>query len=200
MREVMKNMKQLHTFAVCAYKESPYLEDCLQSLMAQTVDSHIIMATSTPNDFISSIAEQYNLPLFVNHGEGGITQDWNFAYTHADSKYVTIAHQDDIYEPAKAKYAESTQVENPSPDPPRIKMVSAEQTEKNAQKQRLQPVLLGHYRSRIALARQRPRISVTVIACPALLLRSPLKIKIIDHLPFGIYHGEYSCPTRKKVV
>jgi len=99
MREVMKNMKQLHTFAVCAYKESPYLEDCLQSLMAQTVDSHIIMATSTPNDFISSIAEQYNLPLFVNHGEGGITQDWNFAYTHADSKYVTIAHQDDIYDP-----------------------------------------------------------------------------------------------------
>lgn len=92
-------MKTLHTFAVCAYKESPYLEDCLKSLLAQTAESNIIIATSTPNEYISSIASKYDVPIFVNHGQSGITQDWNFAYSHADSKYVTIAHQDDIYDP-----------------------------------------------------------------------------------------------------
>lgn len=37
--------------------------------------------------------------MYVNHGEKGITQDWNFAYQCADSRYVTIAHQDDVYLP-----------------------------------------------------------------------------------------------------
>ena len=92
-------MKKLHTFAVCAFQESPFLEECIRSLLAQTVPSDILIATSTPNDYIDQIAEKYNLPVIVNHGQGGITQDWNFAYTHTDSKYVTIAHQDDVYEP-----------------------------------------------------------------------------------------------------
>ena len=92
-------MKKLHTFAVCAFQESPFLEECIRSLLAQTVPSEILIATSTPNDYIARIAEKYNLPVIVNHGQGGITQDWNFAYTHTESKYVTIAHQDDVYEP-----------------------------------------------------------------------------------------------------
>lgn len=91
-------MRTLHTFAVCAYQESPYLEACLQSLLAQTVKSEILMVTSTPNAFISGCAEKYGIPLIINQGEGGITQDWNFAYSHADSRYVTIAHQDDVYD------------------------------------------------------------------------------------------------------
>ena len=28
-----------HTFAICAYKESPYLEACIRSLKGQTVPS-----------------------------------------------------------------------------------------------------------------------------------------------------------------
>ena len=39
----------LHTFAVCAYGESPYLEECVQSLLAQKVRTRILIATSTPN-------------------------------------------------------------------------------------------------------------------------------------------------------
>lgn len=91
-----------HTFAICAYKESPYLEECIKSLKSQTVKSNIIIVTSTPNQFISDLSEKYHLPYFVNMGEGGITQDWNFGYKCAKEKYgselVTIAHQDDIYE------------------------------------------------------------------------------------------------------
>jgi len=86
-----------HTFVVCAYKESQYLEECIQSLINQKVKSKILIATSTPNDYIKSISEKYNLPYYINEGEKGITQDWNFAYSKADTKYITIAHQDDLY-------------------------------------------------------------------------------------------------------
>ena len=93
-----------HIFAICAYKESPYLEECIKSLKYQTVKSDIILATSTPNEFIESLCQKYNIPMYVNDGEKGITQDWNFAYSKADAEYVTIAHQDDIY---SKKYAEN---------------------------------------------------------------------------------------------
>lgn len=86
-----------HTYVICAYKESPFLEECIRSLKAQTVQSEIIMATSTPNDYIRSLADEYEIPLFVNSGPGGITQDWNFGYAQTNTPYVTIAHQDDIY-------------------------------------------------------------------------------------------------------
>ena len=99
----MKYIAESHTFAVCAYKESEFLEDCVKSLLSQTVKTKIIMATSTPNDHIKSIAEKYGIPLFVNNGIKGIGGDWNFAASCAETPLVTIAHQDDIYEP---RYAE----------------------------------------------------------------------------------------------
>lgn len=86
-----------HTFAICAYKESPYLEECIESLINQTVKSKIILVTSTPCSYIESICRKYTLPYFVNTGESGITQDWNFAYAKCDTPIVTIAHQDDVY-------------------------------------------------------------------------------------------------------
>lgn len=89
----------MHTFVICAYKESPYLEKCISSLLKQTVKSKILMVTSTPNDYISQMSAEYNIPLIVNNGQGGIVQDWNFAYKQTDTQYVTIAHQDDIYFP-----------------------------------------------------------------------------------------------------
>lgn len=86
-----------HTFAVCAYRESPYLEECLQSLLAQRVPSNILVCTSTPNAHIRGLAEKYGLPLYVREGESDIQADWNFAYDTADTQFVTIAHQDDVY-------------------------------------------------------------------------------------------------------
>ena len=91
-----------HTFVICAYKESEYLEECILSLKNQVSKSHIIMETSTPNQYISSLAEKYNIPLFINP-HGGITQDWNFGLSKIETKYATIAHQDDIYEPEYGK-------------------------------------------------------------------------------------------------
>ena len=45
----MKTENKEHTFVVCAYGESPYLEKCIDSLEKQTVKSRILIATSTPN-------------------------------------------------------------------------------------------------------------------------------------------------------
>lgn len=86
-----------HTFVVCAYKESPYLEECIKSVLNQTVKSNIIMSTSTPNEYIENLAKKYNLQLFVNTGKSGIGQDWNFGISNTKTDYVTVAHQDDIY-------------------------------------------------------------------------------------------------------
>lgn len=88
-----------HTFVVCAYGESPFLEECVQSLRNQTVQSRIIMVTSTPNELIERIAKQYQIPLSVNNGESGIAEDWNYGYSKCSTGLVTLAHQDDIYEP-----------------------------------------------------------------------------------------------------
>lgn len=88
-----------HTFVVCAYKDSPFLEECINSLKEQTIASQIILTTSTPSEYIKRIAEKYNIQVFVNIEGGSIAKDWNFAVSKAMTDIVTIAHQDDIYEP-----------------------------------------------------------------------------------------------------
>ena len=95
----MRDISDLHTFVICAYKECEYLEELIESLENQTVKSTIIMETSTPNDFIFDMGKKHNIPVYVNKGEGGITQDWNYGYAQTTTEYVTIAHQDDRYAP-----------------------------------------------------------------------------------------------------
>ena len=95
---------QDHTFAVCAYGESPYLEECILSLKKQTLSTNILLATSTPNELIQSLCEKYNIPMHVNPGPGGIAGDWNFAVSVCTTPLVTIAHQDDLYKPNYAEY------------------------------------------------------------------------------------------------
>lgn len=86
-----------HTFIICAYKESPFLEECINSVLNQNVKSNVIISTSTPNDYIENLAKKYDLPVVVNTGTAGIGQDWNFGISQTKTDYVTIAHQDDIY-------------------------------------------------------------------------------------------------------
>ncbi len=88
---------RFHTFVICAYQESPYLEACIRSLKSQTVGSTVICTTSTPSRYLSRLLETYGIPLYVRQGESDIQADWNFAVSKADSRFVTIAHQDDMY-------------------------------------------------------------------------------------------------------
>ena len=93
----MNEAKKKHTFVICAYKESSYLEECVKSLKNQNQLSNILMVTSTPNEYIEKISRKYGIELKINTGQGGIVQDWNFAYRQCKTPYITIAHQDDVY-------------------------------------------------------------------------------------------------------
>ena len=91
-----------HTFVICAYGESAYIEDCIQSIKEQKLKSRIVIATSTPSSFLEGIAEKYNIRLFINEEKAyksNIAADWNYAVSMAGTPLVTIAHQDDIYKP-----------------------------------------------------------------------------------------------------
>lgn len=96
MRRTMKND---HVFVVLAYQESPYLEACICSLENQTVRSRIIIATSTDNEYIRRIAGKHGLKVIVNHNSTGIAGDFDFGLRVGKARFVTVAHQDDCYEP-----------------------------------------------------------------------------------------------------
>ncbi|WP_159723357.1 glycosyltransferase [Enterococcus sp. CSURQ0835] len=96
-----------HTFVICAYKESRYLEECIQSVLNQSRPTQVIVYTSTPNDYIQQMCDQYQLTCFSKKG-GGIGKDWNNALSFVKTRYATIAHQDDLYLP---EYAEKVVAE-----------------------------------------------------------------------------------------
>lgn len=96
--------ENLHTFVISAYRESEYLERCIISLMNQTVKSRIVICTSTPNQLIQSLTDKYHLELHIRYGESDIQDDWNYACSHVNSQWVTVAHQDDVY---NEKYLEN---------------------------------------------------------------------------------------------
>lgn len=99
----LKKLAKTHTFAICAYQESQYLEDCIKSLLNQSVPTNYLIATSTPNKHIQSLAKKYKIPYYVRKGKSDIQDDWNFAYNQAKTELVTIAHQDDLYMPDYSK-------------------------------------------------------------------------------------------------
>jgi hypothetical protein len=95
---------KLHAFAISAYKDSPYLEACIRSLKGQSIPSDILLCTSTPSSYIENLAKKYEIPMYVRKGESNIRDDWNYAYKMANAHFVTIAHQDDLYQKDYVKY------------------------------------------------------------------------------------------------
>ncbi len=91
-----------HAFVVPAYGDSPYLAGCLASLKAQTRPGRILVATSTPSAHIEAEARVAGVDLVINPERRGIGADWNFALRASGAAYVTLAHQDDVYDPAFA--------------------------------------------------------------------------------------------------
>ncbi len=94
----LQNPEKYHTFSICAYKESLYLEDCIKSLKDQTVTSNIIMVSSTKNKHIDSLAKKYKIKLYYRDGKSDIEDDWNFAVAKSTTELVTVVHQDDVYD------------------------------------------------------------------------------------------------------
>lgn len=86
------------TLIIGGYKENPYIEECIQSLMRQTVHSPIIMSTSTPCPFLDQVAKKHQIKVYANNEKEAIG-NWNFGIQQAKTPLVTIIHQDDVYEP-----------------------------------------------------------------------------------------------------
>ncbi|WP_022761026.1 glycosyltransferase family A protein [Butyrivibrio sp. AD3002] len=95
-----------HTFTICAYGKSEYIEECIKSVTTQNVRTNVIICTSTPSEYLDLLAKKYDIPLFINEERkynSDIATDWNFAISCAKTRLVTIAHQDDLYKPDFAK-------------------------------------------------------------------------------------------------
>ena len=94
------NAKDIHSFSVLAYKESPYIEEAIVSLKEQSVETNIFVCTSTPSTFLEELCKKHGVNLQVNtSGKKGVASDYDFALATPDTKYVTLVHQDDIYLP-----------------------------------------------------------------------------------------------------
>lgn len=175
-----------HTYAICAYKESPYLEECIKSIKEQNICSEILIATATPNNHIKQLSEKYSIPLYINEGEKGITQDWNFAYKMAKSELVTIAHQDDVYLPHYTE--EIIRLEKEAKDPLILFMEYGELREDkvvlNNKLMRIKHLLLYPLRFRIfwnsKFVRRRILSLGNPICCPAVTF-------VKDNLPEKIF-------------
>jgi len=87
-----------HTFVILAYNNSDDLEECIKSVINQSVKSNIVIVTSTPNDYIIDMASEYSLGVMVNKAKSNKGRDYNFAIKSFDTELVTIAHQDDLYD------------------------------------------------------------------------------------------------------
>ena len=88
----------LHTFVILAHNESDDLEECIKSVINQSVKSNVVIATSTPNDYIIDLASNYSLGVMVNKSKSNKGRDYNFAINSFNTKLITIAHQDDLYD------------------------------------------------------------------------------------------------------
>lgn len=87
-----------HVFVVCAYRENPYLEETVISLLDQTVLGKVVISTSTPNALIKDVGAKYGVPVVINPNPHLAGDDWNYGYDAVDASLVTLAHQDDYYE------------------------------------------------------------------------------------------------------
>ena len=87
----------VHTFVVLAYQKSEYLEECVKSVVSQGYKSKVVIATTTDNDYIRSIAKKYKLDVIVGK-HTSIGGDFDFAVNCGKTMLVTVAHQDDLYD------------------------------------------------------------------------------------------------------
>ncbi len=62
---LMQDKQFAHTFVICAYQDSPYLEKCIKSIFSQSAvrdqKSKDILYTSTPTRLMSQTAENYSI-------------------------------------------------------------------------------------------------------------------------------------------
>lgn len=94
-----KNLENQHTFAIMAYKDAPYIEGTIRSILNQSSKSRFYIATSTLTSGVERVADEFSIPIHINANRTGIVGDWEFALSCAKTPFVTLVDQDDIYHP-----------------------------------------------------------------------------------------------------
>src|SRR6516164_9633012 len=103
-----------HTFVVPVYRGAPGLSALIESLRAQVgPKSEILLSTSTPSAELDAAARRHAVKLHVNPQRLDISADWNFALTAAATRFVTLAHQDDLFESSYVARLRAALCENP---------------------------------------------------------------------------------------
>ena len=103
-----------HSFAIPVFQTAPSLAALIESLRAQEgVQSEILLSSSTPSTELEQIANVYAIPLHINPKRVDISADWNFALAAATTKFVTLAHQDDLFENSYVSRLRAALCENP---------------------------------------------------------------------------------------
>ena len=101
------------TFAICAYKESPHIEAAIISAEKQTIPVKLLIATSTPSEYLRKTALKHKIEYIVNPDRKGIASDWNFALKQIKTPFGAIMHQDDVYFPEYAEKVVEAMTRNP---------------------------------------------------------------------------------------
>lgn len=90
------------TFAVPCRDGERYLPELLQSLLAQTLPSRLVLVDDASRDESVALARRIvgdALRVVRNAEPLGIPGNWNRAVELADTEFVCLAHQDDVYAP-----------------------------------------------------------------------------------------------------
>lgn len=187
----MKSKEVIHTFVVLAYKESKYLEECIQSVVNQIYKSKVVIVTTTDNDFIRLLAKKYKLEVVVGK-HTNIGGDFDFAVHVGKTPLVTVAHQDDIYDydyaktmvEAYQKYQDSTIIFTDYYEIRRDKKVYSNLNLK-IKRILLFPLRLK-YLSRFSFVKRWVLRFGNSICCPAVTF-------VTDNCPKDIFLSDYKC-------
>lgn len=91
------------SIVIPTYNGSDYIEQALQSALAQTRPAdEIIVSDDNSTDATLEICRKYanQIKIYSNpQGPSGFVNGWNHAIAKATSEYITILHQDDILAP-----------------------------------------------------------------------------------------------------
>jgi glycosyltransferase involved in cell wall biosynthesis len=95
-------MKKLVSICIPTYKQTEYLKKCLDSIIFQDFKNfELIISDDTPDDSVELFLKSYVLNLdytyFRNNPSLGSPQNWNYAVSNAEGKYIKIMHHDDFF-------------------------------------------------------------------------------------------------------
>ncbi len=188
-------MKSLHTFVVLAYKESKYLEECIKSVLNQKYKSEVVIATSTPNDYIDNVAKKYKLKVIKKKNKSkGIGYDFDFALSCAKTELITIAHQDDIYDYEYSEKVVNAYLKNKNLDPIIVftdyyeihdSGIEKENTNLKIKRILLKPLKKVNNSNKVKTKRKVIKIG-NAISCPAVTF-------VTKKIEFPVFGSKYKC-------